>query len=338
MKTTDKIISFFKRLETLSNDEWIELDLKMNEYVHDESKNTKLSEMIEKSKKELNDQERYSFEASIHRSATNLFVFNEKNLTEERVSLYLLPISLVWNEAHRPKTVESFFDKQVNIEKILKQYKLIDRKSTAVFLPHLISFNQLENSKIKDLSDYLKNFVQTEDILNLQLPAKFEADSEDVLFIPLIISESVFTNNVFIDNYDNLDSYKVAEISEVLSNELSSENCLIIPEKFSEFHESLSSYKSFLFFDQVMYHLEQANALKIPIKTIYLIKQANAILFSATDNDNNEIYNISITSNSERILMEMFTNSHHSLVEENQVKLLKEEINVLTFNYIGHLS
>lgn len=338
MKSTDKLLSFFKRLETLSNDEWIELELRMNEFVHDESKNIKLVEMIEKSKKELDDQERYSFEASMHRGSTNLFVFNEKTLTEERISLYLLPISLVWNEAHRPKKVDSFFDKQVDIEKILKQYKLIDKKSHAVFLPNLISFNQLENSKVKDLSNYLKNFIKTEDFLNIELPVKFSSDLDEVLFIPLIISESVFTTNVFIDNYDDLSSKKMAEISEVLSNELSSENCLVIPEKFSEFHESLSSYKSFMFFDQIMYYLDQANALKIPIKTVYLIKQNNAVLFSATDKENNEIYNISINSNSERILMEIYTNSQFSLTEENQVKLLKEENNVLTFNYIGNLS
>jgi hypothetical protein len=338
MKTTEKLLSFFKRLESLSNDEWIELDLRMNEMVHDEKKTNKLTELIEQSKKELNDQERYAFEASLHRSATNVFVFNEKTQTEERVSLYLLPVSLLWNENKPPVKIESFFEQYFDVDKLLKKYKLISKNSHATLLPHWISFNQLEGASVKELSEFLKEFTDKEDFVSLKLQKKFEFNQGEMLYIPMIITESVFSDNVFIDNYDNLDYSVIAEMTEFISNELSSEDLLIIPDRFSEFHEALSTTKSSVFVDELMYHLEQARALNTPIKNIYLIKQNDSVVFSATDSKNEEIYHISIFSNSERVLTEIQENTQFNLMNENQVRLLETKGNVYHFIYIGNLS
>ena len=330
----EKILEYVKRIESLEVKEVVDLELRLQDLVHNE-KNNKTNELISESKKLLNSQERYSLEASVQRAVTSIFVSRNEEL-DERVSLVLIPVAPIWNK--QPEVVGEFFENLfVDIDKLLKKYKIIPKESTAYTLPNWLSPSQLESANYAEISTFLKRFLDTEDLLNLKLSDKFKYEDGDLLYIPLLIIESVYDEG-FSSRLANLENHMLSSLLEEISNALSDDDFMVDINPILEFHEAIAHFKSYIFIDVIMMHLEEAYAMKIKMKQLFLIKENDKISLTVNDENNNELYHFVMESNSERILVEILETALYTLQLENQVHVVQSDETVIKMAYIGNLS
>ena len=333
--------------DLLDHKSFVKFEDKLNNFIHfqDESE---INSLLDISRKQLDVDHQIILEKIIQTQSSKILVtYNNKKWYV--YSLKFIPISVLHEDPNAK--MKSKLNKKADIEYYFKKRKLIDKNSEVVMMDYLVSQSQLEQIKISDVSNYLKTFIEGNSLKSdVQFPYNFDPDAslDGLLYIPLIFMEpldceffdhkisEVFHNNQkqLINTVNRLQN----TLDEIAVEMCESQNMQIYPNYIYDPFECLEMSLNNVFYDMCFHILSNLTKHHLYPHKICLIKEGKRLHFTAYTKDEEDLvkdcfldfpaHNLCI------VTMEMMK---HQLVDENQVRIIKDEENIVTMKYIGNL-